>query len=198
MKQWKMNLIAAGITVTLVGSVVVWGVNQITARAQAAEVKKPPIEASQAPVNPSSNIRFDSPEGRAIATVEEFHQKFNTYICYENDKDYVSPDSPKWDEFLKRPELNPESYRELTKSLDGIQGAGIDLRRLADLATIAHEKHDVKALIYMHRILHDLDYWAFMQDGIQGVDFWGVTETAPPKDEDNRGELAAYLEKNKK
>lgn len=192
-EKLKTNLIAAGVTVTLIGSVLVWGYNQFTARAESAP-KTPEI------VTQAAKPKFDelSPEGRAIETLKAYHEQFNTWVGYGNDKEFSR--APTWDSAIKSDALNPESYRQLAEALAGIQGAQIDLYHVVKLATIAREKRDVQALIYMHRILHDLDVNYFNK--LPGSDYWGVTETIRHTSEaetvvpDTRADVEKYIEKN--
>ncbi|WP_307544445.1 hypothetical protein [Paenibacillus sp. V4I5] len=91
-----------------------------------------------------------------------------------------------------------QNEAETDKKKDSLTKKNRDMKNLSELTKIAHEKRDVQALLYMHHILHDIDYWGFLKDGDKpkGIDFWGVSETAPQNDKDNRADIAKYLAKN--
>lgn len=191
----KINLIAAVVTVVLIGSVIAWGYDKVTA-IEGKSSKTPEIaEQVKAPT-----IDELSPEGRAIETLKIYHEQFNMLVGYGNDDNFTKV--TEWDSSRTNDALNSEAYRQLAAMLSNYQGAEIDLHRAADLATIAREKHDVQALIYLHRILHDLDLNYFNKT--PGSDYWGVTETIRHTSEaaevvpDNRDKIKTYIEKNRR
>ncbi len=190
----KTNLVAAGVAVTLIGSAFAWGFSEITAKSntepKTAEVIAQIVQPIYSP---------ETPESHAIALLKTYHNQFNTWIGYGNESYFKNVVA--WDSALSNEALNPLSYRQLAAKLASIQAIEIDLYRVSDLAEIANKTHDVQALIYMHRILHDLDLNYFHKT--PGSDYWGITETIRHTTEakevipDTRSDVAKYLEKNK-
>ncbi|WP_419872352.1 hypothetical protein [Candidatus Pristimantibacillus sp. PTI5] len=195
----KDKIIGVGIAATLVGSLTIWGVTYVMGNndeqtVQAAEVEtKTPREVPQ-------NVDFleFSSESRAVNTLKEFHAFFDLKLT-DGGIDRFTPDNHEaWYEFLSSEVFNAQKYRNIGVELTEIQGLTIDMSNLSALVAIARDKQDPQSLVYMHRILHDLDLYAFPdEDTIKG-DYWGVTNTAPPKENEyaNFAELGNFVDKN--
>ncbi|WP_308635684.1 hypothetical protein [Paenibacillus silvisoli] len=200
MKSSTINLIGAGIALVIIGSAGAWGVNKVQ-HVLGATV---PVAAAEQPTEKPTKVpHFTyidfSPEGLAVATIETYHRLFDSNLLDDKIKRFDDPKSDAWTAILREPAFDDASYSKLANTLGAVEGLGIDLHTLSELADIAKQKHDTQALVYMHRILHDLDYWAFPNEDDQGKSssFFGVTETVPAHDSGHRIEMGDYISKHK-
>ncbi|CAM4442346.1 hypothetical protein [Paenibacillus tarimensis] len=125
------------------------------------------------------------------------HGVFNDRLGYGRWVKFTGKDrAPYWEEIKSTGLLNPEKYDQLAQRLADLKGAETDMARLRELALIADGKQDVDALKYMHRIVHDLDYWVCADEGRE--DFWGATESFNSGEQYKNGvrQIARYIEEN--
>lgn len=104
------------------------------------------------------------------------HDSLNERTGFGNFRSLESPDAPNWHYLGMAPFMDKRLYVKLAEALP-VSSFVKDLETAGELAEIANRDKNVKAVIYLHRVFHDLDYWAF-EEGAQGGDFWGVTESA--------------------
>ncbi|KIL34777.1 hypothetical protein SD71_17205 [Cohnella kolymensis] len=104
------------------------------------------------------------------------HDSFNERTGFGNFRSLENKHAPDWDYLGIAPFMETRLYAKLAQALP-VSSFVKDLETAGKLVDIAAREKDVKAVIYLHRIFHDLDYWAF-EEGAQGGDFWGVTESA--------------------
>ncbi|MBB3128646.1 hypothetical protein FHS19_003300 [Paenibacillus rhizosphaerae] len=208
MITWKIKVASAALALCIVGVGAWYGVNAFVNPTKADATSND--EAAPNPVTTSQGVEalagtdvksLDPTEDEARKTIVQFHEQFNTWLGYGAYKTFKKDDeNGNWKDARTYDEMKPETYRHLAEVLVKVQGAEIDLLRLADLAEIAQNENDVTAMRYMHRILHDLDYWAF---GTGHGDYWGVSDTARLTfgDEAGKGsysEINEYIQKHKK
>jgi hypothetical protein len=189
----KLNIIGAAIAFTLVFGGMAWGVTYVmgnidTQTVQSAEV----VKETPARVPHVDFLEYSS-ETRAINTLKEFHAAFDLEVTGGGIDRFTDPNGAAWDKFLRSEVFNEQKYRNIGKELYSIQGLEIDMATLIQLAWIAKEKHDPEALKFMHRILHDLDLYAFPGEETIAGDFWGVTNTVPAKDNARVSKMGAYI-----
>ncbi|RAP77325.1 hypothetical protein [Paenibacillus montanisoli] len=196
MKSSTINLIGAGIAIVIIGSAAAWGLNKIHLIAGAAQLAEAAAPPADRPIKvPQFTYEPNAAEGRAVGKIEEFHWLFDSNLLDGKIKSFDNPKAAAWTALMKEPAFNSASYTKIGTTLGSIEGLQMDMSNLAELAKIANHTHDPQALVYMHRILHDLDYWAFpdKNDQSKSDDFFGVTETAPAQDAQNRDELGAFI-----
>ncbi|PZD92964.1 hypothetical protein DNH61_25535 [Paenibacillus sambharensis] len=135
-----------------------------------------------------------------LQTLEEIawiHGAFNDRLGYGRWAHFSGEGkAPYWEEIKSTGLLNPDKYDKLAQQLTGLDGAETDMSRLKELAIIADGKQDADALRYMHRIIHDLDYWVCADEG-RG-EFWGATESFNGGDQYKDGiqRIVRYIEEN--
>lgn len=134
----------------------------------------------------------------AIEEIAEIHRVLNVKVCFGMWEHFVNKEDRHWDDPTLQSVLLPEKYDGLARQLTSLEGAPIDMGRLKKLADIAKQTRDVTALKYMHRIIHDLDYWV-LSTWRKG-DFWGVTESFNEGDSYKKGvgTITDYIEEKKK
>jgi len=115
------------------------------------------------------------------------HSKMNRLTGWEGIKAFVSQDDETWRVFTD-PEKglaiqfrsNIESILPLVEEDEDLKTDLETFQRFIDIAT--EMKLDI-ALVYAHRIIHDLDYWVFncktVSEGSR--DYWGATATLEGK-----------------
>ncbi|OMF18525.1 hypothetical protein BK133_30425 [Paenibacillus sp. FSL H8-0548] len=193
----KENLLGIGIAVTIVSGIAVWGGTYIADKVNAGPSK---IEAATSKMKPIHipNITFVeySSESRAIKKLKQYHALFDLKVTGGGIENYTPDNDAAWNDFLKSEVFDPQQYRTIGSELAELQGLEIDMQNLIELAAIANEKHDPDALRYMHRILHDLDLYAFPEDESINGDYWGVTNTAPAPDNTNYKEITDFMSSN--
>jgi hypothetical protein len=191
----KFGLISASLAILLAGGALACGVSAFSqgneVLAATPKTTKPSTSSSvpypevytlkgvEGPVGISFKrfVNDNQTVEQAKKTIKRFHQQIDSWVGFGNYKTFYSDDkNGKWSSTRSYDEMNPKMIRYLATVLHNIQGAEIDLNRLADLAEIAQKKNDVQTVIYMHRILHDLDYFALTPHS--HGDYWGVSETA--------------------
>ncbi|WP_040948253.1 hypothetical protein [Gorillibacterium massiliense] len=104
--------------------------------------------------------------------LERLHRKFDEMVGYGNVDHFKpnaagqTPETAKeaWDNILNRLTTQPDIYNQMAIATDD-PDAKKDFANLASLTVIATDKRDAQALIYMHRIVHDLDYWVYNSPG---------------------------------
>jgi hypothetical protein len=77
-------------------------------------------------------------------------------------------DNPKidWDAFVKQNATIPELFDRLA-AINVNESVKADFRNVASLLRIAVARHDGQAVVYAHRIMHDLDAWVYNPDAPQ-------------------------------
>ncbi|SFF07618.1 hypothetical protein SAMN05216378_4989 [Paenibacillus catalpae] len=194
----KENLIGAAIAFVLICGAGAIGAN-IVLKAMDSGDKTETTDTSESTVKaqplhvPKVDFAADSTEGKAIAKIKEYHAAFDLKVTGGGLDNFKPENDKAWDEFLATEVFDAKNYEAFGKALTGVQGLQIDMNTLTELANIARKKHDPEALRFMHRILHDLDLYAFPNKDTVQRDYWGVTNTVPSGDNTNREELDKYL-----
>jgi hypothetical protein len=94
------------------------------------------------------------------------HDSLNERTGFGNFRSLESPEASTWDYLNIAPFMDERLYEKLAQALP-VSSFVKDLQSANELAEIAIRDKNVKAVIYLHRIFHDLDYWAF-EEGTQG------------------------------
>jgi hypothetical protein len=117
----------------------------------------------------------------AVYLISNIHDKFNEMVGWDNDKK-IFGDDQNWKTYLERNVLSPELYDRMA-AVVASEDTKKDFANMAALARIAHVKHNVQALIEMHRIIHDLDFWVYNNPGSAKPDKYGAAHAYknPPK-----------------
>ncbi|WP_336786673.1 hypothetical protein [Paenibacillus sp. MMO-177] len=147
---------------------------------------------------PQVDFAANSAETKAITKIKEYHSTFDLKVTGGGLDNFKPDNDTAWEEFLASEVFNTKNYEDIGKALSSVEGLQIDMNNLIELADIARKKHDPDALRFMHRILHDLDLYAFPNKDTVQRDYWGVTNTAPSGDNANRDEMDKFLAANKK
>ncbi|NIK67823.1 MULTISPECIES: hypothetical protein [unclassified Paenibacillus] len=199
----KENLIGAAIAFVLICGAGAIGANYVLKAmggGDKAEASDPAETTTKAePIHvPQVDFAANSAEGRAVTKIKEYHSTFDLKVTGGGLDNFKSDNKTAWDEFLASEVFDTKNYEEIGKTLASVQGLQLDMNTLIALADIARKKHDPEALRFMHRILHDLDLYAFPNKDTVQRDYWGVTDTVPSGDHANRDEMDNYLAANKK
>lgn len=194
----KENLIGAAIAFVLICGAGAIGANFVLKAMGDGDKVEAADQSNTAVTNkplhvPQVDFEANSTEGRAITTIKEFHAAFDLKVTGGGLDKFASDNDDAWNEFLTSEAFNTKKYEEIGKALSSVQGLQLDMNTLIDLANIAREKHDPDALRFMHRILHDLDLYAFPNKETVQRDYWGVTNTVPSEDGTNRTEMEKFL-----
>lgn len=198
----KENLIGAAIAFVLICGAGAIGANYVL-KAMGNGDKTESTDTSESAAGakplhvPQVEFASDSAEGRAITQIKEYHAAFDLKVTGGGLDNFKPENDEAWNEFLASEVFDKKNYEELGKTLTGVQGLQLDMNTLSQLAEIARKKHDPEALRFMHRILHDLDLYAFPNKDTVQRDYWGVTNTVPSGDTANRKEMDKFLAANK-
>jgi hypothetical protein len=71
-----------------------------------------------------------------------------------------------WDAFAKQNATIPELFDRLA-AINVNEDVKADFKNVAALLRIAGSRHDAQAIVYAHRIMHDLDAWVYNPDSPQ-------------------------------
>ncbi|GLX71535.1 hypothetical protein [Paenibacillus glycanilyticus] len=197
----KENLIGAAIAFVLICGAGAIGANYVLkaldggGKSETADSTETTTKAQPLHV-PQVDFAADSAEGKAIAQIKEYHAAFDLKVTGGGLDNFTTDNDNAWNEFLASDALDAKKYEEIGKTLNGVQGLQLDMNTMIELAGIANKKHDPEALRFMHRILHDLDLYAFPNKDTVQRDYWGVTDTVPSEDTANRTEMEKFLTAN--
>lgn len=117
-------------------------------------------------------------DSKAVAQyVSDIHDRLNTLACYTEASLY-SAEGAGW-MFLKQDMSIINGRLDSIKPL--VEDAAFleDMDNLSALLNIASEQREYDALVYAHRIIHDLDYYVFKSplSLAEPSDNWGATVT---------------------
>ncbi|MGG0178518.1 hypothetical protein [Gottfriedia acidiceleris] len=108
-----------------------------------------------------ANIKYENekipPVTKEGADIARTHDILNNLTGWLNYQQFQNPDSPVWED--KKSELGfvPTYLEKLLSKTDKNSDLYDDLDLANKLIKLAIDKKDVKALLYTHRIMHDLD-----------------------------------------
>mgnify|MGYP001490774210 CR=1 FL=1 len=119
--------------------------------------------------------------------VHEMHETLNDLVGWGRIKTYVSQDDATWGPIVDPKEgVAVKLIEEVDKLLPLVEDETLklDFQAFRKLIEIAAEKRLDVALMYAHRMIHDLDYWVFNVDKSSDTsrDYWGATATLHGKD----------------
>ena len=138
-----------------------------------------PISAPPEQVDVHNAAVLDSvQDSKAVAQyVSDIHDKLNTLACYTEPSLY-SAEGAGW-LFLKQNMSIINGRLESIKPLVEAAAFLEDIDNLSALLNIALEQKEYDALVYAHRIIHDLDYYVFKSplSLAEPSDNWGATVT---------------------
>lgn len=108
----------------------------------------------------------------AVYLVAFLHDKFNETVGWNNLDAFETEGighsegaaTYHWSLVLNRIFSQPETYLQMAAAVENAD-AKQDFENMAALVAIAADKKNVKALVYAHRILHDMDYWVYGNPG---------------------------------
>ncbi|WP_164669905.1 hypothetical protein [Virgibacillus doumboii] len=109
--------------------------------------------------------------------ISKTHDFYNKTLGYKNDKSI-------------NVEKQTSKVKNIISKIESLQTEAIDFKRASALAQIYLKNNDKKALIYLHRIFHDLD---IAINGFEAKKVWGFTYTFQKEDTDIIGR---YIENN--
>lgn len=138
--------------------------------AQSGNTAPPPSEELVAQVK-SSNLT-DELVKRKIA---QLHDGYNDILGWGNYKQFthVQTRAEAWEMYRNTGHMaNHVTFQELAESVTN-EAVKQDLLTISKLVGIAVYREDVEALFYIHRILHDLDYWVFNDS--DHADYYGAS-----------------------
>ncbi|KQL38771.1 hypothetical protein AN960_12385 [Bacillus sp. FJAT-25509] len=107
------------------------------------------------------NLKFDAEKIPSItksgADIARTHDILNNLTGWLNYQQFQNPKSSAWED--KKDDLNAVStyFEKLLSKTDKNSDLYDDLNLANELMKLANDKKDVKALLYTHRIMHDLD-----------------------------------------
>lgn len=88
--------------------------------------------------------------------VHEVHADLNAITGWEKYENYEAPDAPNWEQNALGFKLIDVTLEEAIEDSEG--DLKEDLERARKMLNMAVQNHDVEGLIYLHRIVHDLDH----------------------------------------
>lgn len=107
------------------------------------------------------------------------HEEINGRVLYNNETLLEDAENRTWDVIDLTPYMDERLYLRLAEVMnDDLFTA--DMRNAATLAKYAKDGRDVKALIYLHRIMHDLDNTDayskgfLVEEGYYGATHYGI------------------------
>lgn len=139
----------------------------------------------------------ESTQYTGIELIRSLHLIADNYLTNGKIDKYATDNTEAWDEILATDLLNEAKYEAIKTHLENIVGMADDMNNLLDLTVIAATNKDAEALRYMHRILHDLDLYAFRLAEKSQYDFWGATQTAPAGSQAQYKEITSYISEHK-
>ena len=139
----------------------------------------------------------DSDEYKAIAAMRSLHASADFLLTGGKVDKYLVDNEEAWTELLKTDIMTLDNYDRIIANFSVEPSIILDMNNLKLLVQIADAKRDLNALKYIHRILHDLDFFAYPPTGQLSTDFWGATHTAPSELSKMLKEIEAYIASNK-
>jgi hypothetical protein len=137
----------------------------------------------------------------SVAIISGIHEKWNETTGWKNIEDFSSTDATlaarAWVVTLTKLLTSPEMYGQMAE-VNVSEDVKKDLNNVAALMKIAHEKRDPKALVYAHRIMHDLDYWVYNTPGsAQNPDKFGAAHAYKNPPKSTVANVEAFISENK-
>jgi len=148
---------------------------------------------------PSQQYVLDtsSTEYAGIELIRSLHLLADNYLTNGKIDKYTADSSESWDAIFATDLFAKAKYESIITHLESVTGITEDMNNMLQLIDIATSTKDAEALRYMHRIMHDLDLYAFHLEGRSQFDFWGSTQTAPASSQMQYKEITSYIEKHK-
>lgn len=135
----------------------------------------------------------DTPEYKAIASIRSLHASADFLLTGGKVDKYTVDNATGWEELLKADIMQLSNYDQIIENFAVEPDIILDMNNVKSLINIASEKYDLNALKYLHRILHDLDFFAYPPNGQLSTDYWGATHTAPSELSKMLKEIEAYI-----
>lgn len=107
--------------------------------------------------------------------IAQIHDAYNDILGWRNYEQFTHEKTraEAWEMYRNTGILiNTTMFQELAEATTN-EAIKEDLLMISKLIGIAAYHEDVEALFYIHRILHDLDYWVF--NGMEHADYYGAT-----------------------
>lgn len=138
----------------------------------------------------------ETPEYKAIGLIRNLHASADFLLTGGKVEKYTLENEDGWNELLKADIMQASNYDKIIENFAVEPDIVLDMNNIKALLSIASEKRDRNALKYLHRILHDLDFFAYPPNGQLSTDFWGATHTAPSELSKMLKEIEAYISTN--
>lgn len=139
----------------------------------------------------------DSNEYKAIASIRALHASSDFLFTGGKVEKYTIDNEEAWKELLKADLMQLANYDRIAEGMAVEPNIILDMNNLKELVKIGEHNRDLNALKYIHRILHDLDLFAYPPAGQLSTDFWGATHTAPSELSKMLKEIEAFIASNK-
>jgi hypothetical protein len=142
-----------------------------------------------------------STDEESVEMISGIHDKWNETTGWGNINafsatGYGSDTASLWVATLTKLVTSAELYTQMA-AVNVSEDVKKDLNNVAALMKIAHEKRDPKALVYAHRIIHDLDYWVYNTPGsAQNPDKFGAAHAYKNSPKSTVATIEAFISKN--
>ena len=148
---------------------------------------------------PSQQYTLDSESSqyKGINLIRTLHGQADFNLTGGKVNRYTTDNEQLWTELLKTDLMQISNYDRIIENFPDDEAMHKDMNNVKQLITISNANRDLEALKYIHRILHDLDLFAFPESGKLATDFWGATHTAPSELESMKKEIEAYISDQK-
>lgn len=157
------------------------------------------VDSSQPVKYPAQHYMHDaeSSEYKAIALIRSLHASSDFLLTGGKVEKYTIDNEDAWVELLKADIMQHSNYDRIIENFSAEPTIIDDMNNVKALVSIATTKKDLNALKYIHRILHDLDFFAYPPTGQLSTDYWGATHTAPSELSKMLKEIESYIANNK-
>lgn len=147
---------------------------------------------------PSQEYLMDqnSKEYNALEKLRALHAQSEYFLMGGRIEAYTPEATDSWTKIIESTFLQQAEYETIRDSLSAEKDLTTDMNNLISLLHIASEQRNLEALRYMHRILHDLDLYAFPAQGAAATGYWGATYTVPSSSSSQINEINTFIEKH--
>lgn len=135
----------------------------------------------------------DTPQYKAIQLIRELHAQADLLLLGSKMEKYAEGSDDGWGDILKSELLNAANYTSISKALEDEEDIVKDMDNLLVLQEIAVTQYEPNALRYIHRILHDLDFYGYPDPNKNAYDYWGATHAVASSNPTQLDEINAYI-----
>ena len=160
--------------------------------AEEADSSQPVKYPAQQYMHDAESIEF-----KQINAIRSLHASADFLLTGGKVDKYTVENEEGWTELLKADIMQIPNYERIIENFSVEPTIEQDMSNIIELVKIANDKRDLNALKYLHRILHDLDLFAYPPSGQLSTDFWGATHTAPSELSKMLKEIETYIDNHK-